>query len=55
MYATTTALAAISSAASDIGLFLVLSIGIVLAAWASLTGLGFFKRKASKYVTGRKF
>jgi len=55
MYGTSTALATVSSTASDVGLFIVLAVGIILAAWASLTGLGFFKRKVSHYVAGRKF
>jgi len=55
MYATSTALAQVSTTSTDIGLFIVLAVGIIFAAWASLTGIGFFKRKVSHYVAGRKF
>jgi hypothetical protein len=55
MYATTTALAAVNVAATDVGLFIALVVGIIFTAWAGLTGLGFFKRKATHYVAGRKF
>jgi len=55
MYATTTALAQISTTLSDTGLMLVAVIAAVLAAWVGLVGLGFLKRKISHYVAGRKF
>jgi len=55
MYATSTALAQVTSTLADVGIFLVAVIAAVLAAWAGLTGLGFLKRKVSHYVAGRKF
>jgi len=55
MYATSTALASVQAAGADIGLLIAAVVTIVLAGWAALTGLGFFKRKVSHYVSGRKF
>lgn len=55
MYATTTAITAITSAGTDIGLLVAAVVTTILAGWAALTGVGFFKRKVSHYVSGRKF
>jgi len=55
MYATSTAIAAVTSAGADIGLLVAAVVTTVLAGWAALTGVGFFKRKVSHYVSGRKF
>lgn len=55
MYSTTTALALQASTFADIGLLLVASVAAIIGAWAALVGLGFAKRHAQKYITGRKF
>lgn len=55
MYATTTALAQISSTGVDIGLVVAAVVALVLGGWAALTGVGFLVRKISHYVSGRKF
>jgi len=55
MWDTASSTAAINTAYAAIGVLIALSITAVLAAWAGLTGLGFAKRKATKYVTGKKF
>lgn len=47
--------AALTSAFSAIGVGIALTISAVIAAWAGLVGLGFGKKKATKYVTGKKF
>jgi len=47
--------AALNTAYSDIGTILVVAIAAIIAAWAALIGLGFGKRKAARYVTGKKF
>jgi len=47
--------AALTQAFGDIGVLFLLAITAILAAWASLTGLGFGLRKAKKYVTGKHF
>jgi len=47
--------AALTSAYGDIGTIFAVAITAIIAAWAALVGLGFGKRKASKYVTGKKF
>lgn len=55
MYATSTALSAITSSAADIGLLVAAVVTSILVGWAALTGVGFFKRKVAHYVAGRKF
>jgi len=55
MYGTSTGLAQVNATITDIGLFLVLVVGAIMGAWASLTGLGYFKRKVQHYIAGRKF
>jgi len=45
----------ISSTAADIGVGLLVVLGVVLAAWAGLIALGYFTRKTTKKVTGSKF
>jgi len=47
--------AALSAAYADIGTILAVAITAIIAAWAALVGLNFGKRKATKYVTGKKF
>lgn len=47
--------AAINATAADLGVAIALVVGIVLAAWAALIGLGYFTRKAQRKVTGRKW
>jgi len=46
---------ALTTAFSNIGTIFALAIAAILVAWASLTGLGFAKRKVARYVTGKKF
>lgn len=46
---------ALTTAYANIGTIFVVAITAIVAAWAALVGLGFGKRKATKYVTGRKF
>jgi hypothetical protein len=55
MYATTTALAQITSTGTDVGVLIAAVVALVFAGWAALTGVGFLKRKISHYVAGRKF
>jgi len=55
MYATTTALAAITTAFTDEGTLVAYSLGVIVAALVSLIGLGFALRKMQKRITGRKF
>jgi len=47
--------AALGVAYADIGTIFLYAIGAIIVAWAALVGLGFGKRKASRYVTGKKF
>lgn len=47
--------AALSTGYAAIGVVLLAAITAVVAAWAGLVGLGFGKRKATQYVTGKKF
>jgi len=47
--------AALNSGFTAIGTVVLLVVTAVIAAWAGLVGLGFGKRKATKYVTGKKF
>jgi len=55
MWDTASTTAALTSAYASIGTILALAIAAIIGAWAALVGLGFGKRKATKYVTGRKF
>jgi len=55
IYASSTAETAVASGFSDIGGMIVIAVIGVIGAWAALTGLGFAKRKATHYVTGKKF
>jgi hypothetical protein len=55
MYSTSTALSVIASSATDIGVLVAAVVLSILTGWAALTGVGFFKRKVSHYVAGRKF
>jgi len=47
--------AALTVAYTAIGTVILVVITAVLAAWAGMISLGFGTRKATKYVTGRKF
>lgn len=47
--------AALASGYAAIGIAILATVTAVIAAWAGLVGLGFGKRKATKYVTGKKF
>jgi len=47
--------AALTTAYANIGVLFGVAIAAILAAWASLTGLGFGLRKAKRYVTGKHF
>lgn len=55
MFPVASSTAALSAAYTDIGTVIAVAIAAVLVAWAALVGLGFGIRKASRYVTGRKF
>jgi len=55
MYDVASSSAALTSAYGDIGVLIALTVTTVIAAWAALVGLGFGKRKATHYVTGKKF
>jgi len=55
MYATTTALAQITSTGTDLGLLIGAVVVLVLGGWAALTGVGFLRRKLAHYIAGRKF
>jgi len=55
MYATSTALAQITSTGTDLGILIGATVVLVLGGWAALTGVGFLRRKLSHYVSGRKF
>jgi len=46
---------AYNTTAVGLGVLFLVVITSVLAAWASLTGLGFGLRKIKRYVTGRHF
>jgi hypothetical protein len=47
--------AALTTAFASVGTVLLYAIGVILAAWAGLIGLGFGIRKAKQYITGKKF
>lgn len=47
--------AVLTTSFASIGVAIALTVTAVLAAWAGLVGLGFGKKKATKYVTGKKF
>jgi len=51
--ASTTAL--ITSTSADLGVGIAATLAVILAAWAALHALGYFTRKASNKVTGKKF
>jgi len=55
MWDTASTTAALTDAYASIGVVILAVVTAVLAAWAGLVGLGFGKRKATKYVTGKKF
>jgi len=55
MWDTASTTAVLTTAYTAIGTVILLTVTAVLAAWAGLIGLGFGKRKATKYVTGKKF
>jgi len=55
MYPIASSTADINTLSTNLGLEIVLAIGLVLVAYASLLGLGFALRHIKKYVTGRKF
>lgn len=55
MYASSTALSQVSGVGSSVGLLIAAAVATLIAAIGSLYALGFFKRKASQYVAGRKF
>jgi len=55
MFTIASSTAALSTAYTDIGTVIAVAVAAVLVAWAALVGLGFGVRKASRYVTGRKF
>jgi len=45
----------IASTAGDVGIGLLAALTVILAAWAALIALGYFTRKTTHKVTGRKF
>lgn len=45
----------ITSTSADVGVGIAATLAVVLGAWAALHALGYFTRKASSKVTGRKF
>jgi len=55
MYATTTALAAVTQAFTDEGTLITYAIGVIVTALVALIGLNFGLRHMQKRVTGRKF
>jgi hypothetical protein len=55
MYPIASSTAAIATTGTDVGIAIAAVVTMVLAAWAALIGLGFFTRKVTKKVTGRKF
>jgi len=55
MYATTSALTALTNLFTDTGTILTAVIGVILAGLIALLGLGFGVRHVRKYITGRKF
>lgn len=55
MWGVASSSAALTAGFADIGTLIALTVAVVIAAWAALVGLGFGKRKATHYVTGRKF
>jgi len=55
IYSAASSSAQISTTYADLGVLVGVVIVGVLAAWAALVGLRFAIRKATHYVTGRKF
>jgi len=55
MYGVASSSADLTTAFTNIGILLAVSISAVLLAWAALTGLGFGLRKVKKYITGKHF
>lgn len=55
MYSIASSTADLTTAFSNVGILIALAVGTVLVAWASLIGLGFGTRKATKHVTGKRF
>jgi len=48
-------LGSIASISGDLAVMGAAAIALILAAWVALSGLGFAKRRFSKYITGKKF
>jgi len=55
MYDVASSSAALTGAYASIGTLIALAVTAVIGAWAALVGLGFGKRKATHYITGKKF
>jgi len=55
MFATSTAISSITSLVTDLGLVFASVVGVILALWASLVGLGWGISKVRRYIAGRKF
>jgi len=55
MYTIASSTAQIATTGTDVGLAIAAVVALVLGGWAALIGLGFFTKKASKHVTGKKF
>jgi len=55
MYNIASSTAQIASTGTDVGLAIAAVVALVLGGWAALVGLGFFTRKVSSKVTGKKF
>jgi len=55
MFPIASSTALITSTGIDIGIGIAAVLTLVLGAWAALTALGYFTRKVSHKVTGKKF
>jgi len=55
MYDIASSTAQIAATGLDVGLAIAAVIALVLGGWAALIGLGFFTRKVTHKVTGKKF
>jgi len=55
MFPIASSTALITLTATELGTGIAATLAVVLGAWAALHALGYFTRKASSKVTGRKF
>jgi len=55
MYTIASSTAQIATTGVEIGLAIAATVTLVLGGWAALVGLGFFTRKVTNKVTGKKF